>query len=53
MVRQREQYDTFLEEQKYVVWGLFIERHTEKQGAAKFHMRASAARVASQMKILK
>ena len=52
MVRQREQYDTFLEEQKYVVWGLFIERHTEKQGAAKFHMRASA-RVASQMKIIK
>ena len=50
-MRQREQYDTFLEEQKYVVWGLFIECHTEKQGATKFHIRA-AARDASLMKIL-
>ena len=41
-MRQREQYDTFLEEQKYVVWGLFIECHTEKQGATKFHIRAAA-----------
>ena len=38
-MRQREQYDTFLEEQKFVVCGLFIECHTENQGAAKFHIK--------------